>query len=74
MYGNLANIYSSSKGEMLFLHLATPFDGISVILTGERRMVQIPMYFSRRVLQEVEHNYTDMEKLILALVHATERL
>ncbi|GJV63370.1 reverse transcriptase domain-containing protein [Tanacetum coccineum] len=34
----------------------------------------MPIYFASRVLQALEINYSPMEKLILALVHATRRL
>ena len=50
----LPTVTAPTKGEMLFLHLATPFDGVSAILLAERRKVQIPIYFARRVLQGAE--------------------
>lgn len=50
----LPTVTAPAKGEILFLHLATPFDGVSAILLAERRKVQIPIYFTRRVLQGAE--------------------
>ncbi|GJR52250.1 reverse transcriptase domain-containing protein [Tanacetum coccineum] len=40
----------------------------------EREAKQMPVYFVRRALQGLEINYTSMEKLVLALVHASKRL
>ena len=42
------------KGGILFIHLATPFNGNSAILLAEKRKVQIPIYFASRVLQGAE--------------------
>ncbi|PWA61631.1 hypothetical protein CTI12_AA371240 [Artemisia annua] len=58
----------------LFLHLTTPFDGISTILLAERRKIYIPIYFANRALKGIEQNYTNTERLILALVNAARCL
>ncbi|PWA72764.1 reverse transcriptase domain-containing protein [Artemisia annua] len=65
----LPTVAALAKGEILFLHLATPFDGVSAILLAERRKVQIPIYFASRVLQGIERSYVESERLILALDH-----
>ncbi|PWA98691.1 hypothetical protein CTI12_AA012190 [Artemisia annua] len=67
-------VTAPAKGEILFLHLATPFDGFSAIFLAEKRNVHIPLYFASRYLQGIEQSYVDSERLILALVHATRRL
>ncbi|GJY14608.1 reverse transcriptase domain-containing protein [Tanacetum coccineum] len=40
----------------------------------EREARQMPIYFVRRALRGSEINYTAMEKLVLALIHASKRL
>ncbi|GJY01601.1 reverse transcriptase domain-containing protein [Tanacetum coccineum] len=40
----------------------------------EREAKQMPIYFVSRALRGPELNYTSMEKLVLALVHASKRL
>ncbi|PWA51647.1 hypothetical protein CTI12_AA462440 [Artemisia annua] len=70
----LPMVTAPARGEILFLHLATPFDGVSAILFVEKRNVQIAIYFVSRVLQGIERDYVESERLILALVHATRRL
>ncbi|GJR13389.1 reverse transcriptase domain-containing protein [Tanacetum coccineum] len=40
----------------------------------EREAKQMPIYFVSRALRGLEVNYTSMEKLVLALVHASKRL
>ncbi|PWA34813.1 reverse transcriptase domain-containing protein [Artemisia annua] len=70
----LPTFTAPADNEALFLHLTTPFDGISAILLAERRKIYIPIYFVSRALQGIEHNYTNIERLILALVNAARRL
>ncbi|GKE38119.1 reverse transcriptase domain-containing protein [Tanacetum coccineum] len=40
----------------------------------EREAKQMPIYFVSRAIRVPELNYTSMEKLVLALVHASKRL
>ncbi|GKF85194.1 reverse transcriptase domain-containing protein, partial [Tanacetum coccineum] len=40
----------------------------------EREAKQMPIYFVSRALRGPEINYTSLEKLVLALVHASKRL
>ncbi|PWA69409.1 reverse transcriptase domain-containing protein [Artemisia annua] len=63
-----------NHNEALFLHLVTPSGGISAILLTERRRVYIPIYSANRTLQEIEQDYTKIERLILALVNAARCL
>ncbi|PWA57098.1 hypothetical protein CTI12_AA411330 [Artemisia annua] len=70
----LPTFTAPDHNEALFLHLATPSDGISAILLPERRKIYIPIYFANRTLQGIEQNYTDTERLILALVNAARCL
>ncbi|GKD81481.1 reverse transcriptase domain-containing protein [Tanacetum coccineum] len=62
------------KGEALVMYLAASMESISTILLDEREERQVPIYFVSRALQGAELNYSELEKLILALVYATRRL
>ncbi|PWA55545.1 reverse transcriptase domain-containing protein [Artemisia annua] len=62
------------RSEVLFLHLATPSDGIGATLLAKRRGIYIPIFFSNRTLQEIEKTYTGTERLILALVNVARCL
>ncbi|PWA82688.1 hypothetical protein CTI12_AA046040 [Artemisia annua] len=70
----LPTFTAPADNEALFLQLTTPFDGINAILLAERRKIYIPIYFASRALQGIEQNYTNTERLILALVNAARRL
>ncbi|PWA68403.1 hypothetical protein CTI12_AA305600 [Artemisia annua] len=70
----LPTFTAPDHNESLFLHLTTPSDGISAILLAERRNIYIPIYFGNRALKGIEQNYTNTERLILALVNAARCL
>ena len=70
----LPTVMPPTRGEVLFLHIAVSSDEIGAMLFADRRGIQIPIYFVRRALPDVEQSYAASEKLILALVHATRRL
>ncbi|GKA82388.1 reverse transcriptase domain-containing protein [Tanacetum coccineum] len=60
--------------EELIIYLSTSKEAISVVLMTKREARQMPIYFASRALRGLEINYTSMEKLVLALVHASKRL
>ncbi|GJW19438.1 reverse transcriptase domain-containing protein [Tanacetum coccineum] len=60
--------------EELIVYLAASKEAVSVVLMTEREARQMPIYFVSRALRGPEVNYTPMEKLVLALVHASKRL
>ncbi|GJS95090.1 reverse transcriptase domain-containing protein [Tanacetum coccineum] len=60
--------------EELIIYLAATKEAVSVVLMTEREARQMPIYFVSRALWGPEVNYTSMEKLVLALVHASKRL
>ncbi|GJY46758.1 reverse transcriptase domain-containing protein [Tanacetum coccineum] len=66
----LPTLTASIKGEVLIMYLAASTESISAALLAEREERQVPIYFVSRVLQGAKLNYTGLEKLILALVHA----
>ncbi|GJZ81611.1 reverse transcriptase domain-containing protein [Tanacetum coccineum] len=60
--------------EELIVYLAVAKETVSAVLMTEREAKQMPIYFVSRALRGPEINYTSMEKLVLALVHASKRL
>ncbi|GJZ92316.1 reverse transcriptase domain-containing protein [Tanacetum coccineum] len=60
--------------EELVVYLAAAKETVSAVLMTEREAKQMPIYFVSRALRGPELNYTSMEKLVLALVHASKRL
>ncbi|GKD11866.1 reverse transcriptase domain-containing protein [Tanacetum coccineum] len=60
--------------EELIVYLAAAKEMVSAVLMMERKAKQMPIYFVSRALRGSEINYTSMEKLVLALVHASKRL
>nr|GEU80325.1 reverse transcriptase domain-containing protein [Tanacetum cinerariifolium] len=61
------------KKEELIVYLAATKETVSAILMTEREAKQMPIYFVSRALRGLKLNYTSMEKLVLALVHASKR-
>ncbi|GJU07705.1 reverse transcriptase domain-containing protein [Tanacetum coccineum] len=60
--------------EELIVYLAAAKETVSAVLITEREAKQMPIYFVSRALRGPELNYTSMEKLVMALVHASKRL
>ncbi|GJU41129.1 reverse transcriptase domain-containing protein [Tanacetum coccineum] len=60
--------------EELIVYLAAAKEAVSAVLMTERKAKQMPIYFVSRALRGPEINYTPMEKLVLALVHASKQL
>ncbi|GJW13511.1 reverse transcriptase domain-containing protein [Tanacetum coccineum] len=56
--------------EALIVYLAAAKEMVSAVLMTEREAKQMPIYFVSRALRGPKVNYTSMEKLVLALVHA----
>ncbi|GJV58445.1 reverse transcriptase domain-containing protein [Tanacetum coccineum] len=70
----LPMLTAPEEQEELIVYLAASKEAVSAVLMTEREARQMPIYFVSRVLQGPEINYTAMEKLVLALVHASKRL
>ncbi|GJZ53922.1 reverse transcriptase domain-containing protein [Tanacetum coccineum] len=62
------------QGEILMMYPTTSTESISAALFAKREEEQVPIYFISRVLQGAKLNYSGIEKLILALIHAARRL
>ncbi|GJU05858.1 reverse transcriptase domain-containing protein [Tanacetum coccineum] len=70
----LPTLIAPIKGKVLFMYITAFEERINAVLLDEREKSQIPIYFVSRVLQGDKLNYPELEKLILALVHAARRL
>ena len=60
-------------GKDLFMYLSVSDHAVSVVLLRDQR-VQQPVYYISKTLVDAETRYLPLEKLLLALVHATRRL
>ncbi|GKA72184.1 reverse transcriptase domain-containing protein [Tanacetum coccineum] len=70
----LPMLTAPEEQEELIVSLAASKEAVSVVLITEREARQMPIYFVIRALRGPKVNYTAMEKLVLALVHASKRL
>ena len=60
-------------GEDLYMYLSVSEHAVNVILLRDQG-VQQPIYYINKTLVDVETRYLPLEKLVLALVHATRKL
>ena len=60
-------------GDNLFIYLSISKHAMSVILLRDQGMQQ-PIYYISKTLVNAETRYLPLEKLVLALVHATRKL
>ncbi|GJY75112.1 reverse transcriptase domain-containing protein [Tanacetum coccineum] len=74
LIAELSMLTAPMEKEELIVYLAAAKETVSAVLMTERKAKQIPIYFVSRALRGPEINYTSMEKLVLALVHACKRL
>ncbi|GJU49648.1 reverse transcriptase domain-containing protein [Tanacetum coccineum] len=66
----LPMLTAPEEKEELIVYLAAARETVSAVLMTEREAKQMPIYFVSRALRGPKVNYTSMEKLVLALVHA----
>ncbi|GJV65900.1 reverse transcriptase domain-containing protein [Tanacetum coccineum] len=74
LIAELPMLVAPIEKEEFIVYLAAAKEMVSVVLMTEREAKQMPIYFVSRALRGPEVNYTSMEKLVLALVHASKRL
>ncbi|GJV90998.1 reverse transcriptase domain-containing protein [Tanacetum coccineum] len=70
----LLMLVAPMEKEELIVYLAAAKETVSAVLMTERETKQMSIYFVSRALKGPEVNYTSMEKLVMALVHASKRL
>ncbi|GJV43678.1 reverse transcriptase domain-containing protein [Tanacetum coccineum] len=74
LIAKLPMLTAPDEKEELVIYLVASKEAVSVVLMTKREAKQMPIYFVSRALRGPEVNYTSMEKLVLALVHASKRL
>ncbi|GKA98006.1 reverse transcriptase domain-containing protein [Tanacetum coccineum] len=74
LIAELPMLVAPMEKEELIVYLAAAKETVSAVLMTEREAKQMPIYFVSRALKGPKVNYTSMEKLALALVHASKRL
>ncbi|GJS43964.1 reverse transcriptase domain-containing protein [Tanacetum coccineum] len=74
LIAKLPMLTAPEEKEELVIYLAAFKEAVSVVLMTEREAKQMAIYFVSRALRGPEVNYTSMEKMVLALVHASKRL
>nr|GEV05804.1 hypothetical protein [Tanacetum cinerariifolium] len=74
LIAELPMLTAPMEKEELIVYLAAVKESVSAVLMTEREAKQMPIYFVSRALRGPELNYTSMEKLVPALVHASKRL
>ena len=67
-------LVSPSEEELLTLYLTVSDFSTSAILIRDKDRVQHPVYYCSRALRGAEERYPRMEKLILALATAAQKL
>ena len=65
---------SPEVDEVLFAYLAVASHAVSFVLIRVDSGIQRPVYYVSKSLHEVEVRYLSLEKAILAVVHATQKL
>ncbi|GJY46238.1 reverse transcriptase domain-containing protein [Tanacetum coccineum] len=74
LIAELPTLTAPMEKEELIMYLTAAREAVSAVLMTEREAKQMPVYFVSRTLQGPEINYIPLEKLVLALVHASKRL
>ena len=62
------------KEEVLFAYIIVAFHAVSLVLVRVENEVQWPVYYVSKSLHEAKICYLPLEKAILAMVHATQKL
>ncbi|GJQ97920.1 reverse transcriptase domain-containing protein [Tanacetum coccineum] len=74
LIAELPMLVAPMEKKKLIIYLAATKETVSAVLMTERETKKMHIYFVSRALKGPEVNYTSMEKLVLALVHASKRL
>ncbi|GJR19669.1 reverse transcriptase domain-containing protein [Tanacetum coccineum] len=74
LIAELLMLTAPMEKEELIVYLAATKETVSAVLMTERKAKQMPIYLVSRALRGPILNYTSMEILVLALVHASKCL
>ena len=64
----------SEKEEVLYAYIAFTNHAVSLVLVRNEKGVQKPVYYVSKSLHGKETRYLPLEKVILAIIHATRKL
>ena len=67
-------MFSPVVDEVFFAYIAVALYAISLVLIRVDSGIQRPIYYVSKSLNEAEVRYLPLEKVILAVVHATRKL
>ncbi|GJR80622.1 reverse transcriptase domain-containing protein [Tanacetum coccineum] len=73
LIAELPMLTAPMEKEELIVYLAATKETVNAVLMTKREAKQMSIYFVSRALRGPKINYTSMEKLVLALVHAKEQ-
>ena len=62
------------EDEVLFAYIIVALRAVSLVMIQVDDGVQKPVYYVSKSLHEAEVHYLSLEKAILAMVHATQKL
>ena len=65
---------SPEADEVLYAYIAVAPHAVSLVLIRKNNGLQRPVYYVNKLLREVEIRYSPLEKVILAVVHASRKL
>nr|GEW69911.1 reverse transcriptase domain-containing protein [Tanacetum cinerariifolium] len=74
LIAELPMLTAPTEKEELIVYLVEAKEMVSTVLMTKREAKQMPIYFVSRALRGPKLKYKLMEKLVLALVHASKRL
>ena len=67
-------MFKPKEDEVLFAYIAVASHATSLVLMWDENEVQRPVYYVSKSLHEIEVRYILLERVILAVVHATWKL
>ncbi|XP_022031955.1 uncharacterized protein LOC110933020 [Helianthus annuus] len=70
----LPTLTAPIKGEPLVMYLSAVEKAVGAILLVDRQGIQTPVHYVSRTLNDPKTRYAIMEKLVLALIHASRQL
>ena len=65
---------SLTADEVLYAYIAVAPHAVSLVLKREDSGLQRPVYYVSKSLHEAEIRYSPLEKAIIAMVHASQKL
>ena len=67
-------MFRPKEDEVLFAYIVVASNAVSLVLMRDDNRVQRLVYYVSKLLHEIEVRYLPLERAILAVVHATQKL